>query len=244
MKKEDSNWYASWFNNPNYHILYKDRDYDEASSFMRSLTTFLKLPEKAKILDLACGKGRHSKHLATLNYNVTGVDLSPESIKAAKKHESSNLKFEVHDMCEPFPDTFDAVFNLFTSFGYFETEEDNQRTINAIKRELNVNGYGVIDFLNVNYVAENLVPVEEKIVDGITFNLTREIKDNYIIKKIKFNDTNGFNEFEEKVRALTLDDFKTYFKKAGLNLKYTFGDYSLNPFNISTSKRLILIFTL
>ncbi len=243
MQKETENWYNSWFNSPYYHILYKDRGYDEASSFMRSLTHFLKLPEQAKILDLACGKGRHSKYLATLNYNVTGVDLSPLSIASAKINESDNLHFEVHDMCEPFPEKFDAVFNLFTSFGYFETEDDNQRTINAIKEELNEDGYGVIDFLNVNYVEENLVPTEEKIVDGVTFNLTREIKDNYIIKKIKFTDADGEYDFEEKVKALTLKDFESYFKKAGLMLKYTFGDYSLKPFNIKTSQRLILIFT-
>lgn len=244
MKKEDSNWYASWFNTPYYHILYKDRDYEEASTFMVKLTNFLKLSPGAKILDLACGKGRHSKFLATLNYDVTGVDLSPLSIAEAKKHKAPNLHFAVHDMCEPYPDTFDAVYNLFTSFGYFENEADNQRTINAIKQELNKNGYGVIDFLNSNYIKENLVPKEEKIVDGVTFNIKREIKNDYIIKSISFTDANGNHTYKEKVKALTLNDFKNYFEKAGLTLKHTFGDYSLNPFNKSTSQRLILIFAL
>jgi len=55
------NWYASWFDTPYYHILYKDRDYDEAQAFMDNLTHYLNLPEESKILDLACGKGRVMK---------------------------------------------------------------------------------------------------------------------------------------------------------------------------------------
>lgn len=243
--KEDSNWYASWFNNPYYHILYKDRDYKEAGRFMRNLTEFLKLKPSSRILDLACGKGRHAKFLATLNYNVTGVDLSPLSIASAKKFEAENLRFRVHDMCKPFPEKFDAVFNLFTSFGYFENETDNQRTINAIKQELYKTGYGVIDFLNSHFVAKNLVPNEVKIVDGYRFEITREIKENHIIKKISFKDESGIvNNFEERVKALTLNDFKEYFEIAGLKLIHTFGDYSLNKFDQETSERLILIFTL
>jgi SAM-dependent methyltransferase len=243
MKKEDSNWYASWFNNPYYHILYKDRDYEEASTFMRNLTQFLKLPPKAKILDLACGKGRHSRFLSTLDYNVTGVDLSPLSISSAKQYETTNLKFEVHDMRDPFSGKFNAVFNLFTSFGYFDNEQDNQRTINAIKQQLSEEGFAVIDFLNVYNVKKQLVPFEIKKVEDVNFKIKREIKDNYIIKEITYDHFKETETYIEKVRALTLNDFNVYFKQAGLKLKYTFGDYALNPFKESTSKRLILIFT-
>ncbi|MFT4943871.1 MAG: 2-polyprenyl-3-methyl-5-hydroxy-6-metoxy-1,4-benzoquinol methylase, partial [Flavobacteriales bacterium] len=87
MQKEDTSWYASWFDSPYYHILYKDRDDSEAADFMRRLTHYLELDTDAKILDLACGKGRHSRHLSTLGYDVTGVDLSEESINYAKKFE-------------------------------------------------------------------------------------------------------------------------------------------------------------
>ena len=74
---------------------------------------------------MACGKGRHSVHLNSLGYQVTGLDLSEESIAYAKQFENSSLHFDVHDMSTPYHDQFDAVFNLFTSFGYFENEEDN-----------------------------------------------------------------------------------------------------------------------
>lgn len=241
--KEHDNWYASWFDTPYYHILYKDRDYDEAAVFMQNLTAFLQLPKGASILDLACGKGRHSKYLHSIGYEVTGADLSKSSIAFAKQFESDGLRFVVHDMCTPMHKTFDAVFNLFTSFGYFEHELDNLRTIRAIKSELNPNGYGVIDFLNVDYVAANLVPSEVKTVDGIDFYIERTIKEGYIIKTIRFTDGESF-EYQEKVKALTLDDFKVFFDKAGVQIKHCMGNYALQPFDSTSSERLILIFTL
>ena len=81
MALPTQNWYASWFDTPYYHILYKDRGYDEAQAFMRALMAYLKPKDSAKILDLACGKGRHSVFLNSLGYNVTGVDLSKNSIR-------------------------------------------------------------------------------------------------------------------------------------------------------------------
>ena len=164
MTKPTKAWYASWFDTTYYHILYKDRDYAEAQSFMDNLTNYLNLPKNGKILDLACGKGRHSVYLNKLGYNVTGVDLSEHSINYAKQFENDSLRFDVHNMTKPYPETFDAVFNLFTSFGYFENDDYNLRTIEAIKTELNAYGFGVIDFMNVNYVINNLVAEDTKSV--------------------------------------------------------------------------------
>ena len=178
-----------------------------------------------------------------MGYDVTGVDLSSQSITFAKKFEKENLKFAVHDMCLPYKKAaYNTVFNLFTSFGYFDNEQDNLRTIKAIKANLSSNGLAVIDFLNVCYVASNLVKQETKIVDGISFDIKREINNGYIQKHISFFVNNNHYEFTEKVRALTLKDFKIYFKEAGLKLKQTFGDYHLNAFDAATSERLILIF--
>ena len=111
------NWFSSWFDTPYYHILYKDRGYEEAQLFMKNLTSFLELQPGARILDLACGKGRHSIYLNELGYEVTGVDLSPRSIEYARQFENEGLHFKVQCMCKPMTEKFDAVFNLFTSFG-------------------------------------------------------------------------------------------------------------------------------
>lgn len=242
MLKEQSTWYASWFDTPFYHILYKDRDYDEAEVFMTNLTKYLNLPQQATILDLACGKGRHSVFLNKLGYDVTGADLSENSINYAKQFENESLRFVVHDMCKPFNDQFDAVFNLFTSFGYFDKDESNLNTIKAIKQNLNRSGFGVIDFMNSEYVINNLIPENTKTVDGINFLQKRRLENGYIVKDISFTHNDQLFNYQERVRAFTLEDFKKLFKLANVELVEVFGDYKLHPFDPETSERLILIF--
>ncbi len=237
-----SNWFASWFDSPYYHILYKDRNYREAQIFMDNLTHYLNLPEKAKVLDLACGKGRHSIYLNQLGYNVIGADLSENSIAEANKNVNEHLHFQVHDMREPFDDKFDAIFNLFTSFGYFENDDDNIKTLIAIKNSLTEYGFAVIDFMNVNQVIPNLIPEETKTVDGIDFFIKRYVLDNHIYKEIDFEDNGEKFHFTEKVKALTLDDFQEMMNEAGIYLLDTFGDYKLKKFLKNTSERLIMIF--
>ncbi|WP_299228791.1 bifunctional 2-polyprenyl-6-hydroxyphenol methylase/3-demethylubiquinol 3-O-methyltransferase UbiG [uncultured Psychroserpens sp.] len=242
MTEDTQQWYASWFDTPFYHILYKDRDYSEAQLFMDNLTEYLNIPEHGKILDLACGKGRHSMYLNSLGYDVTGVDLSENSITYAKQFENSSLHFDVHDMCKPYGETFDAVFNLFTSFGYFENDEDNLKTIKAIKENLNTYGFGVIDFMNSDFVVNNLVAKDVKTVEGIDFNQKRHLENGYIIKTITFTVNSENYRFQERVKALTLDDFKLLFNKAGVHLLDVFGDYKLNTFHKDNSERLVMIF--
>jgi SAM-dependent methyltransferase len=242
MTESSKHWYASWFDTPYYHILYKDRDYTEAQVFMDNLTNYLNIPEGGKILDLACGKGRHSIYLNSLGYNVTGIDLSRQSIVHAKQFENPNLKFAEHDMSKPYPDTFDAVFNLFTSFGYFEDEACNLKTIKAIKSELNDFGFGVIDFMNVNYVIDSLVLEDIKVVEGIEFHQKRTVKDGDIIKDISFIANGEHYKFQERVKAFTLEDFQNLFEKAGVYLLDVFGDYKLRKYHSKTSERLIMIF--
>jgi SAM-dependent methyltransferase len=242
MTKNTTKWFTSWFNTPFYHILYKDRDHTEAHDFMDTLTNYLNLPEAGTILDLACGKGRHSLYLNKLGYNVTGVDLSENSIAYAKQFENHRLHFEVHNMCETYPKQFDAVFNLFTSFGYFDKDEDNLNTIKAIKADLNDFGFGVIDFMNSDFVIDNLVPEDTKIVDDIVFNLKRYVKDGHIVKDIAFTADGEDYNYQEQVRAFTLKDFELLFEQANVHLLDVFGDYKLRKFNPKTSERLIMIF--
>lgn len=236
------NWFASWFDTPYYHILYKERNYREAQIFMDNLTHYLNLPEKAKVLDLACGKGRHSIYLNQLGFNVIGADLSENSIAEANKNANDTLHFVVHDKREPFDDQFDAIFNLFTSFGYFDKEEDDLKTLKAIKESLNEYGFAVIDFMNATQVIENLIPEETKEVDGITFYIKRYVKEGFITKEIAFEDQGQQFNFTEKVRAYTLEDFQRMMNETGIYLLDTFGDYKLKKFHKNSSERLIMIF--
>jgi SAM-dependent methyltransferase len=235
-------WFTSWFDTPYYHILYKDRNDREAQLFMDNLTHYLNLPENAKVLDLCCGKGRHAIYLNQLGFDVIGADLSENSITEANKSANENLHFKVHDMREAFEEKYDAIFNLFTSFGYFEKEEDNLTTLKAIKDSLSEYGFAVIDFMNVNQVLDTLVPEEVKTVDGIDFHLKRYLKDGHIIKEIDFEDQGLQFHFTEKVKALTLQDFESMMEEAGIYLLDIFGDYKLKKFHKTESERLILIF--
>ncbi len=235
-------WYASWFDTPYYHILYKERNYREAQLFMDNLTHYLNLPEKAKVLDLACGKGRHSIYLNQLGFEVTGADLSENSIAIASKNSNDSLHFQVHDMREPFEEKFDAIFNLFTSFGYFDNDNDNLKTLIAIKESLSEYGFGVIDFMNVNHVLANLIPEEVKTVEDIDFHIKRYHSEGFIYKEIDFVDKGETYHFVEKVRALTLANFEELMEQAGIYLLEVFGDYKLKKFHKVESERLILFF--
>ena len=240
--KKSENWFTTWFDSPYYHILYKNRNEVEAQGFMDNITHYLNMPENGTILDLACGKGRHSIYLNKLGYQVTGVDLSENSIAIANQSSNATLQFKTHDMREQLNENFDGVFNLFTSFGYFDTHEDNLKTLKAIKESINEYGFGVIDFFNTDYIIENLVAEETKEIDGITFNIKRTVENNKIIKEIRFSDNGETYFFTEKVAAFTLTDFEAMMEEAGIYLLEIFGDYKLRKFYKTQSERLIMIF--
>ena len=241
-KDTQSNWFESWFDTKYYHILYKERNDEEAQLLMDNLTHYLNLPEDAKILDLACGKGRHAIYLNSLGFDVTGADLSENSIAEASKFANDKLHFKVHDMRETCDEKYDAIFNLFTSFGYFEDDADNYKTIKAIHNSLTETGFAVIDFMNADYVIDNLVAEEVKSVDGIDFHIKRYYKDGHIFKEISFEDDGQQFHFTERVQALRLADFEQIMEDAGIFLLDIFGDYKLRKFYKNQSERLIMIF--
>jgi SAM-dependent methyltransferase len=208
---------------------------------MKNITEFLAIPKSTHILDLPCGKGRHSVFLNSLGYKVTGGDLAENSIKIAKEFENDTLSFKVHDMRQPFNNQYDAVFNLFTSFGYFEDDKEDVLILQNIKNGLKKGGYFVFDFLNSDLVKANLVAKETKVVDEIAFNITREITNGFIIKNISFFADDAQHSYTERVKYLDEAKMKAYFNKVGFSITNIFGDYTLSNFNAQTSNRLILI---
>jgi SAM-dependent methyltransferase len=238
----EKHWFENWFDTSYYHILYKNRNEEEAERFINNLLSTLDIPEKTKVLDLACGKGRHSVTLHAAGLSVTGVDLSPNSIMTAQENSPSAIEFFVHDMRNQIPDkTFGAIFNLFTSFGYFDDLKDNLKVIQSVYNMLELGGYFVLDFMNASNVINNLVASEIKEVDEIQFNIKRHFDDLHIHKTIEFEDQGKHYQFKERVQKLTLSDFETLFKTVGFQIMHTFGDFDLNPFDVTQSDRLILI---
>jgi SAM-dependent methyltransferase len=236
-------WFKDWFNSPYYHLLYNNRSESEADFFISNLCSFLKLNKKAKLWDLACGKGRHAIALNKKGYNVTGTDLSEQAILEATKNSNASLDFFTHDMRTPFRiNYFDAVFNLFTSIGYFKNFNDNVLVFKNVEQALKLNGYFVVDFFNANKVCTSIQPNYTEKRGDIVFCIHKQIIDNTINKRIEFT-VNGKNYFfEETVSLLTKLNFETFANLSNLKLVTTFGSYNLDDFNTDTSDRLILIF--
>lgn len=240
---ESAEWFSTWFDSPYYHLLYRHRDQDEAQHFLDNLLLRLHPKPEERLLDLACGKGRHSLYLNQRGYDVTGIDLSAESIDYARQYENERLHFFVHDMRAPLPHgPFDFILNLFTSFGYFAEEAENVVALRNAAEALQFGGKLVIDFMNTERTVRELVAHEVKEIGGITFDITRHLDRDFIVKEIRFRDEQGRNlHFQERVRALSLDRFREYFYLAGLRLGEVLGDYHLNPYAEQTSPRMIFI---
>ena len=238
-----SAWFNTWFDSPFYDRLYARRDHREADSFIRGLMQRLKLPEGARVLDVGCGNGRHSRVLSGLGFDVLGIDQSARMVSEARRHEKPGLHFLRHDMREPFAfGGFGLVVNLFTSFGFFETREEHDRSIGNMAGSLSADGTLVMDFLNADHVAANLVPEERKTVDGLEFHVERRIDECFIYKSIRVIDTvkGDVHLFEERVRAFRLNDFREMFGHAGIYVAEVYGDYAWTPFDALESPRLVM----
>src|SRR4051794_38221332 len=126
-------WYVDWFNSPYYHKLYFEHDEKEARQFINRIILYLKPEPGNRMLDVACGRGRHSKCLAAQGFDVTGIDISPDSIQYAKQFENAHLLFYLHDMRLPaWINYFVFAFNLFPSFGYFLPRREHDDAVSII----------------------------------------------------------------------------------------------------------------
>ena len=239
---EGNTWYKSWFDTPYYHILYRHRDDNEAQVFIKNAIDELKPPTGSHILDLACGRGRHARFLNELGFTVTGIDLSQSNISYAQKHHTSKgLQFEVGDMRQPYgTNRFEYIFNLFTSFGYFDSWEDDLQALKMMKQALKPGGTLVLDFMNVNKVKMGLVTEEVRQVKGIEFHIERFIRNGMVIKKISFEADHQTHEYEEQVQLLNREDFQLLLTEAGFKITAFYGDFNLGDFHARDSERLIL----
>jgi SAM-dependent methyltransferase len=236
-------WYVDWFNSPYYHLLYNNRNYDEANFFINNLCAKLDLKHGANIWDLACGKGRHSIALNKKGFDVIGTDLAANSINEAKLNENEALHFFVHDMRCPFKQqVFDAVFNLFTSIGYFGNRDDNFSVFKNVADALKPNGVFVVDFFNSQKVVASFKSCYYEKRGLVNFDIQKKIENNAISKRIEFEIENKKYFFEESVSLLTKADFELFANACGLHIQETFGNYKLDTFDPTHSERLILIF--
>ncbi len=235
-------WFNAWFDSPYYPILYQRRDEQEARLFIDRLLQAVDLPAGARILDLACGRGRHARYLAEKGFEVTGVDIAESNIVYARQWENERLSFYQHDMRQPFwVNYFDAVFNLFTSFGYFKTDQEHVRVLRNAHLSLKPGGLFLIDFLNAHWVRRHLVRAEERKMDGITFRLKRFIRAGRVYKRIEFEADGRRHCFRERVRLFEREHFEHMLRQAGFQWLQAYGSYTLEPYDPVRSERLIAI---
>ncbi|HJV18331.1 MAG TPA: methyltransferase domain-containing protein [Sediminibacterium sp.] len=240
----DKAWYKDWFNSPYYHLLYQHRDEEEAGRFIETLIGYLNPPKGSLMLDVACGKGRHSIALAEMGFDVTGIDLSGASISEARLQETEHLHFYQHDMRNPFwINYFQYAFNFFTSFGYFRTRREHDNTIRTIAQSLRKGGLFVIDYLNVHYAEQHEERSFTTTIDQVTFHISKWQDEAHFYKQIQITDqdhTTPRHLYTERVAKFSLGDFNDMLAYQDMQIEDVFGDYQLGHYDIKTSPRLII----
>jgi SAM-dependent methyltransferase len=241
----DKAWFKDWFSSPYYHLLYKNHNDSEAFYFIQKLIEHLKPKLNSTMLDVACGKGRHSKVLAEMGFDVTGIDMSLPSIEEALQSEQENLHFYQHDMRLPFwINYFDYAFNFFTSFGYFRTKREHDDAIRTIAQSLRLDGIFVIDYLNVRYAEASMEKSTQKEVEGVLFHITKWQDDDHFFKQIQVRepDTTIFKHLNtEKVAKFSLGDFTDMLAYQNMQVQEVFGNYQLERYDVRKSPRMIIV---
>lgn len=240
-------WYKEWFESPLYERIYADRDEREARRLVNWLKNVIPPAEYPEVLDLGCGRGRHAVNLADEGYHVLGIDLSESAIQKAHKVKEErnldNVEFEVGDMRDGVPHSFDAIVNLFTSFGYFEADRENAKIIENVSQMLRPDGVFVLDYFNSFKVRQDYVSEETGTVEDIRYEISRYIEEGAIIKEMSFkgDSVNGTSFYKERVKLYDLPWFRQVFGKHQLQLIETYGDYDGSAYDKEESPRLIMM---
>ena len=262
--KNKVDWFEAWFNSPLYEQLYANRDEQEAERLAELILHKLPPDYYNPVLDLGCGRGRHSITLAKRGYQVTGVDLSPRAVETARERaEEEGLdeltQFKVGDMRQPVGSNFQLIVNLFTTFGYFEDDEENIAVLQNVKNMLKPDGYFVFDYLNAVQVRNSITPEEKGTLDSDAgasasadantekgthqYHITRNIDvDSRTVRKhITFETSSGEERtFTERVKLYDKSWFEKQLKQLGFTIENIFGDYDGEAFDETTSPRLLI----
>jgi 2-polyprenyl-3-methyl-5-hydroxy-6-metoxy-1,4-benzoquinol methylase len=241
----NTNWFESWFNTEEYLNVYRHRNESEALKHIDFILENTMIPPGSSVLDMACGPGRHSLILAKKGYDVTAVDLSENLLCVAgrlSEEAGLNIQFQKFDLREIKIDKkFDLIINLFTSFGYFEKDEENYKIFDVALKHLEYNGKFVIDFLNKKYLIKNLIEYSEDILLGRKIIQRRSIVEDRIIKNIEI-ETNGSSKFfYESVKLFSPEQLIFALNDRGLFVDRIFGDFEGNVFDPESSERIIII---
>ncbi len=236
-------WFATSFG-ALYPILYAHRTLEAAAPECAFALQQLNIRPETFLLDICCGNGRHLVHLAKQATRAVGVDFSPELLNIARNTVGAHVRLVRADLrALPFHDAFDAAFSFFTSFGYFQSEEENSAAAQSMIRVLKPGGKFFMDYFNAAYVETHLCPYSERVQQGYCIQEERWIDPGaQRVNKITtvFHGDKHVARLGESVAMYSLDALCGLFHRAGLEIDRVFGDYEGQAFD-STQPRMILV---
>jgi SAM-dependent methyltransferase len=225
-----------------YPLLYPHRDDESAAREVARLVELLGLEgSRARVLDLACGNGRHAVAFAAAGLRVFGFDLSPQLLQRAGSRRELTGRLVRADMrAVPFAAAFDLVVNLFTSFGYF-SDEQNALALAEMAGALIPGGRLVIDHINRATVERKLVPEDHRYGPGLRITQKRQIAGNRVQKEIIVVwDDGRAKRLIEDVRLYTPEELSRLMVDSGFTDTRIYGSYGGEPFG-SQSPRMVVI---
>jgi len=239
-----SEWFKSWFNSDDYLDLYKHRDDKDAENLLSLVWENVNSKRVNRVLDIACGPGRHSIKIAEKGIKVTAFDISLNLLKIGKE-TADKLSLDVNFFCADIRKpclkiNFDLVTNLFTSFGYFENDDDNFSFFTDAYHYLNNGGYFCLDYFNINYLKNNLIPLTCTEENSRKVVQKREITECRVIKDIIITQGESTNCFQESVALYSKEKIEAELIKQGFKVESLYGDYFGSAFNKTESPRLII----
>ncbi|MGI8905274.1 MAG: class I SAM-dependent methyltransferase [Candidatus Sumerlaeaceae bacterium] len=243
-----SEWFRSAFG-AEYLSLYEHRDEAEAKLAVELLIRVALLQKNSRVLDAPCGSGRHARAFALAEMRAIGIDLSRDLLDVAATSNLPGapspcyLRADLRDL--PLKnDSFELVANLFSSFGYLDTDAQNAAVLHELARVCRSKGFVVIDFMNAARVRMELKPESiRQSTKGCTVQERRWISSNPLrVNKetIAVSSAGERKQFHESVRLFTPDELELMMNTAGVPVQSVLGNYSGGKWTIK-SPRLILI---
>jgi len=237
-------WFRSWFGE-DYLSLYPHRDAEEAKEAVDLLHDVGDFQQDARVLDLACGGGRHLIELSRRGYRAVGLDLSIPMLRTALLTAPKADLVRGDMRAIPFASrTFDLVTSFFTSFGYFSEEYDDVRVLREVRRVLKPGGGYLLDFLNAQRVRDNLGSDDVREVDGRTVRQQRSIvEDGRIVeKRITIEPAPGVpgRVFVERVRLYEPEELDEMLFAAKLEPAGRFGSYHGDEFGPDAPRYIVM----
>lgn len=228
-------WFDAAFGE-DYLRVYAHRDDAAAAAEAGFAVERLELAAGARILDCACGAGRHVRAFRRMGFDATGIDRSRALLAAASAGGSGPRLVRGDLRALPFaPAAFDGATSFFTSFGYFETEAEDLLVLRGIRRTLRPAGRFFLDFLDPAHAARTLVPRSRREAEGIEVLEERSIECGRVRKRVTLRRPGGPDRcYEESVRLYEASDLESLLRAAGFVVRSVHGGFDGRPAGAGT----------